>query len=69
MSTAAAPTRSNKKNIRLKRVIQFSGSTSLGITLPRAFVNKLGLKPGMLVSCELKNEDNTVMVEGLNFIG
>ena len=64
---AAAVTRSNnRKNIRLMRVIQFNGSSSLGITLPRTFVKALNLKPGMFVSCELKYDDKTIKVEGVN---
>lgn len=55
-----------KGNIRLKRVLAFNNSISLGITLPRAFVNKLGLKSGMLVACELKDNDKSVIVKGLN---
>ncbi|MGH9982701.1 MAG: AbrB/MazE/SpoVT family DNA-binding domain-containing protein [Nitrososphaeraceae archaeon] len=55
-----------KGNIRLKRVIAFTGTTSLGITLPRAFVRKLNLAPGTFVKCELHNDDKTIIVEGLD---
>jgi hypothetical protein len=55
-----------KGNIRLKRVIAFTGSSSLGITLPRAFVRKLNLTAGQFVKCELLNDDKTITVEGIN---
>jgi antitoxin component of MazEF toxin-antitoxin module len=54
-------------NIRLKRVIKFTGSSSLGITLPRAFCRRLNLAPGQFVKCELSNDDKTVTVEGITF--
>lgn len=53
-------------NIRLKRVMGFNNSVSLGITLPMRFVRALNLKPGMLVACELKDNDKSVTVKGLN---
>jgi hypothetical protein len=56
----------NKGNIRLKRVIEFTGSTRLGITLPRAFIRALKLRPRMFVQCELKNNDKSVIVEKIN---
>lgn len=55
-----------KGNIRLKRVMGFNDSVSLGITLPMRFVRALNLKAGSFVKCELHNEDKSVTVEGLN---
>ncbi|MGI0043105.1 MAG: AbrB/MazE/SpoVT family DNA-binding domain-containing protein [Nitrososphaeraceae archaeon] len=57
---------SNSGNIRVKRLFQLTNSTSLAITLPRAFIKKLNLTAGRYVKCELRNEDSSILVEGLN---
>jgi hypothetical protein len=54
-----------KGNIRLKRVIGFNNSVSLGIILPRAFVRALELKANQYVSVELHDEDKMIVVKGL----
>lgn len=54
-----------KGNIRLKRVIAFNGSTSLAITLPRAFIRASDIKPNQYVSVELQDNDRSITVRGL----
>jgi hypothetical protein len=66
MVTAAAATRQRiKGNIRLKRLIQFHGSNSLGITLPADFVQKLGLIAGQFVKVEINKTGTSLTVEGI----
>jgi hypothetical protein len=59
--SAAATSQRVKGNIRLKRLIRFHGSNSLGITLPSDFVHKLGLVAGQFVKCEINDTDTTTM--------
>jgi hypothetical protein len=66
---AAAPTVTSQKtkgNIKLKRLIRFHGSNSLGITLPSDFVHKLGLVAGQFVKCEINDTDTTMTVEKID---
>ena len=66
VAAAAAATRQRiKGNIRLKRLIQFHGSNSLGITLPADFVQKLGLIAGQFVKVELNEIGTSLTVEGI----
>ena len=58
--------RTNNGNIRLKRVFELTNSSSLCITLPRAFIKKLNLTAGKFVQCELRDNDRSILVEGLN---
>lgn len=66
MKATAVTTRNRRGNIRLKRLIQFHGSNSIGITLPADFVRGLGLTAGQFVKVELDETGTSLTVEGLN---
>lgn len=61
---ATVVTKSPKGIIRLRRLLQFHGSSSLGITLPADFVHRLGLTAGQFVKCEMSEDGNSMTVEG-----
>jgi len=44
--------------MKLRRLIEFNNSTSLGIIIPKSMVEMMLLKPGNYMSCEM-NEDGT----------
>lgn len=44
---------SNNRPIKLRRLIEFNNSTSLGIVIPKSFVEKLNLRAGEYMACEL----------------
>jgi len=49
--------------MKLRRVIEFGNSTSLGLVVPSNFVHKMGLSAGQYIKCELDNEGNSFTVE------
>jgi len=51
----------NQRNIKLRRVVQFNPS-SIGCVIPKTFADKLKLKAGDYVSCELSEEGNSFTV-------
>ena len=57
------------KPIHLKRLIQFHGSPSLGITLPSNFVHRLGLVAGEFVKCEINRDGTSMTVEEIGIGG
>jgi antitoxin component of MazEF toxin-antitoxin module len=61
----------NKKrgsNITVRRVLNFTNTNSLGITIPANFVDRLDLHKGEYVKCEI-DEDNPTgfRVEKIDF--
>ncbi|MGH9977243.1 MAG: hypothetical protein ACRD8Z_15625 [Nitrososphaeraceae archaeon] len=53
----------SQRDIKVRRLIQFSGTTSLGLVVPRNFVDKMGLTAGQYVKCELDKAGNSFSVE------
>jgi antitoxin component of MazEF toxin-antitoxin module len=53
----------NNRSMKLRRVIEFGNSTSLGLVVPSNFVHKMGLSAGQYIKCELDNEGNSFTVE------
>jgi hypothetical protein len=51
---------SSSRPIKLRRLLQFNNSTSIGITLPSTFVDKMGLRAGEYMSCEMNTEETSV---------
>lgn len=48
----------SSRPIKLRKLLQFNNSTSIGITLPKNFVSKMGLSVGEYMAIEL-NEEGT----------
>ena len=53
----------NSRPIKLRRLIEFGNSTSLGLVVPSNFVDRMGLSAGQYVKCELDNEGNSFTVQ------
>lgn len=51
---------SSGRPIKLRRLIEFHGSSSLGIVLPKSFVDRMGLRPGNYMSVEMDGESLTM---------
>ncbi|MGC1131321.1 MAG: AbrB/MazE/SpoVT family DNA-binding domain-containing protein [Nitrososphaeraceae archaeon] len=51
---------SNSRPIKLRRLLQFNNSTSLGITIPKSFVDKLNIRAGEYMSCEMNSEGTSI---------
>ena len=49
--------------IKLRRLIQFSGTSSLGLVVPSNFVDALELSAGQYVECEMDKQRNSFDVE------
>ena len=53
----------NSRPIKLRRLIEFGNSTSLGLVVPSNFVDRMGLSAGQYVKCELDNKGNSFTVQ------
>lgn len=49
--------------IKIRRLIEFHESSSLGLVIPSTFVDRLGLSAGQYVKCEMDEEENSFNVE------
>lgn len=50
----------NKRPIKLRRLLQFNNTTSIGITLPKSFMDKMGLRAGEYLAVELNAEGTSL---------
>ena len=50
----------NNRPIKLRRLLQFNNTTSLGIVLPKTFVNKMELIAGNYMAIEMDTERNSL---------
>ena len=50
----------NSRPIKLRRLLQFNNTTSLGLVLPKTFVDKMELRAGNYVAIEMDTEGNSL---------
>lgn len=43
----------NHRPIKLRRLIEFTNSSSLGMVIPKSFLKKLNLRAGEYMACEI----------------
>ena len=50
----------NSRPIKLRRLLQFNNTTSLGLVLPKTFVDKMELRAGNYMAIEMDAEGNSL---------
>jgi hypothetical protein len=50
----------NSRLIKLRRLVQFNNSKSMGIVIPSKFVAKMGLRAGEYMAVEMDGEGNSL---------
>lgn len=50
----------NNRSIKLRRVVQFNNSTSLGLIIPKTFAEIMRLEAGDYIACEFNEEKNSI---------
>lgn len=59
----------NHRPIKLRRLVEFTNSSSLGIVIPKSFVQKLNLRSGEYMACELSEEGSSISLNKCSITG
>ena len=59
----------NHRPIKLRRLVEFTNSSSLGIVIPKSFVQKLNLRSGEYMACELSEEGSSILLNKCSITG